>query len=181
LTDEEKSALAGEAKDCWEGSIGFVGGDNGGGLPLAIFEGSGGAAEDNTAVVYNENAMSPVDGRMVPGGGGGNEKPTFVDAERDAIRSEDADGVGGNEIGYESIDKEAGVINNKGGYPTGGGSTTGMVLNLEGKSTLNSKRRILKADGVQGRPKGIPLLATSDHHVCNELPLGGEKREEGSS
>ena len=66
--DEEKSALAVEAKDCREGSKGFVGGDNGGGLPFTIFQGSGGAAEDNKAVVYEENAMSPVDGRMVPRG-----------------------------------------------------------------------------------------------------------------
>jgi hypothetical protein len=53
-------------------------------------------------------AVSPVGGRMVPGG---NEKPTFVDAERDASLSENADGVSGNEIGYTSIDKEAGIIN----------------------------------------------------------------------
>ena len=65
---------------------------------------------------------------------GGNEKPTFQYAEKDASRSEDADdGVDGNEIGYyASIDREAGVIN-KGGYPTGVESITGMVLNLEGK------------------------------------------------
>ena len=47
---------------------------------------------------------------------GGNEKPTFVDAERDASRSENGDGVSGNEIGNASIDKEAGIIN-EGGYP----------------------------------------------------------------
>ena len=37
--------------DCREGSGGFVG--DGGGLSLAIFEGSGGAAEDNAAVVHD--------------------------------------------------------------------------------------------------------------------------------
>ena len=46
----------------------------------------------------------------------GDEKPTFVDTERDAGRSEDVNGVGGYEIGYASIDEEAGVIN-KSGYP----------------------------------------------------------------
>ena len=50
-------------------------------------------------------AVSLPGGRMVPGG---DEKSTFVDAERD--------GVSGNEIGYASIDEEAGVIN-KSGYP----------------------------------------------------------------
>ena len=91
--------------------------------------------------------------------------------------------VDGNEIGYyASIDREAGGVINKGGYPIGVGSITGMVLNLEGKSILNSERSRLKADGVQEGPKGIPLLATSDHHVSNELPLAEEeKREEGSS
>ena len=50
-------------------------------------------------------------------GAGRDEKPTLlVDAERDASRSKDADGVGSNEIGYASIDEEAGVIN-KGGDP----------------------------------------------------------------
>ncbi len=49
-------------------------------------------------------------------GPGGNEKPTFVDAERDASRSKNADGIGGNEIGYAFIDKEAGIIN-EGRYP----------------------------------------------------------------
>ena len=40
----------------------------------------------------------------------------FVDAERDASRSEDTDGAGSNKIGYASIDEEVGVIN-KGGDP----------------------------------------------------------------
>ena len=46
-----------------------------------------------------------------PVGAERDEKPTLVDAERDASRSKDADGVGSNEIGYASIDEEAGVIN----------------------------------------------------------------------
>ena len=58
MTDEGKSGPAGEAKDCREGSGGFDG--DGGGLLLAIFEGTGGAAEDDAAVIHG--------GRMVPGG-----------------------------------------------------------------------------------------------------------------
>ncbi len=52
---------------------------------MAIFEGSGGAAEDNAAVVYRRygKTVSPVGGRMVPGG------------TRNRHLSEDADGVGG--------------------------------------------------------------------------------------
>ena len=50
LTDEGESGPAGVAKDCREGSGGFDDSD-GGGLPLAIFEGTCGAAEDNAAVV----------------------------------------------------------------------------------------------------------------------------------
>jgi hypothetical protein len=107
-------------------------------------------------------------------GPGGNEKPTFVDAERDASRSENADGVSGNEIGYPTIDKEAGIIN-EGGYPTGGGTTTGMVLDWKGERILNGEKSKLKADGVQEGPKGISLLATSGH-VGNELPLAEERR-----
>jgi hypothetical protein len=87
---------------------------------LAIFEGTGGAAEDDAAVIYG--GKSGESGRR-ENGPGGNEKPTFVDAEKDASRSENADGVSGNEIGNASIDKEAGIIN-EGGYPTGGGTTT---------------------------------------------------------
>ena len=69
---------------------------------MAIFEGTGGAAEDNATVVYG--------GKSGESGGwedgpGGNEKPAFVDAERDASGSENADGVSGNEIGCTSIDK----------------------------------------------------------------------------
>jgi hypothetical protein len=106
---------------------------------------------------------------------GGNEKPTFVDAERDASRSENADGVGGNEIGYASIDNEAGIIN-EGGFPTGGGTTTGMmVLDSKGERILNGEKRRLKADGIQEGPKGISLLATSGH-VGNELPFAEERR-----
>ena len=68
---------------------------------MAIFEGTG-AAEDNAAVVYG--GKSGESGQWEDGPGG-NEKPTFVDAERDASRSENADGVRGNEIGYAYIDK----------------------------------------------------------------------------
>ncbi len=50
MTDEGKSGPAGEAKDCWEGSGGFDG--DGGDLLLAIFEGTGGAAEDDAAVIW---------------------------------------------------------------------------------------------------------------------------------
>ena len=100
----------------------------------------------------------------------------FVDAERDASRSEDADGVNGNDIGYASIDKEAGFIN-KVGYPTGGGTTTGMVFDSEGERILNSEKRRLKVDGVQEGPKGISLLAPSGHMGnANELPLAEERR-----
>jgi hypothetical protein len=104
----------------------------------------------------------------------GNEKPTFVDAERDASRSENADGVSGNEIGYPIIDKEAGIIN-EGGYLTGGRTTTGMVLDSKGERILNGEKSRLKADGVQEGPKGISLLATSGH-MSNELPLAEERR-----
>ena len=99
MTDEGKSGPAGEAKDCREWSGSFDG--DGGGLLLAIFEGTG-AAEDNAAVVYGKK--SGESGRWEDGPGG-NEKPTFVDAERDASGSENADGVSGNEIGYAYIDK----------------------------------------------------------------------------
>ena len=66
MTDERNSRPAGEAKDGREGSGGF--GGDGEGLPLAIFEGSGEAAEDDAAVAFDGKAVSPVGGRMVPGG-----------------------------------------------------------------------------------------------------------------
>ncbi len=113
MTDEGKSGQAGEAKYCREGSEGFDG--DGGGLLLAIFEGTGGAAEDNAAVVYD--GKSGESGRWEDGPGG-NQKLSFVDAERDADRSKNADGISGNEIGYAS--RLTGIIN-KGGYPAGGG------------------------------------------------------------
>jgi len=92
---------------------GGFGGD-GEGLPLAIFEGSGGAAEDDAAVAFDGKSGEP---SAWEDGAGRDEKPTLVDAERDASRSEDADGVGGNEIGYAFIDEEADVINKGGGPP----------------------------------------------------------------
>ena len=127
------------------------GGDGEGPL-LAIFEGSGGAAEDDTAVAFDGKSSEPSGWED---GAGRDEKPTLVDAERDASRSKDADGVGSNEIGYASIDEEAGVII-KGGDPSGGGATTGMVLDSDGESILNSEKSRLKANGVQEGPKGIP-------------------------
>jgi hypothetical protein len=98
-------------KDGREGSGGFDG--DGEGLPLAIFEGSGGSAEDDATVAFDGKNGEPSGWED---GAGRDKKPTLVDAERDASRSEDADGVGGNDIGYASIDEEPGVIN-KGGDP----------------------------------------------------------------
>ena len=111
LLDEGNSGPAREAKDGREGPGGF--GGDGEGLPLTIFEGSGGAAEDDAAVAFDGEKSEPSGWED---GTGRDEKPTLVDAERDASRSKDADGVGSNEIGYASIDEEAGVID-KGGDP----------------------------------------------------------------
>jgi hypothetical protein len=72
LTEEGESGPAEEVKDCREGSGGFDG--DGGGLPLAIFEGVGGAAEDNAAVVYG--GKSGESGGWEDGAGG-NENPIF--------------------------------------------------------------------------------------------------------
>jgi len=85
-------------------------------------------------------------------GAGRDEKPTLVDAERDASRSKDADGVGSNKIGYASIDEEASVINK------GGGATTGMVLDSVGESILNSEKSRLKANGDVRDPNVSPCL-----------------------
>ena len=59
-------------------------------------------------------AVGPAGGRMVFWE---DEKPTLFDAERVASCSEDVDGVGGKEIGYTSIDEEAGVIHKSGYSP----------------------------------------------------------------
>jgi hypothetical protein len=53
--------------------------------------------------------------------------------------------------------------------------TTGMVLESEGESILNSEKSRLKANSVQEGTKGIPLLALSTH-VGNKLPLAEERR-----
>ena len=73
-------------KDGREGSKGF--GGDGGSLPLAIFEGYGGAAEDSAAVVFDRKSGEP----------GGWERETRK-------KSQDVDGVGGNKIGYASTMK----------------------------------------------------------------------------
>ena len=78
-----------EAKDGWEGSGGF--GGDGEGFPLAIFEGSGGVAEDDAVVAFDGKSGEPSGWED---GAGRDEKPTLVDAERDASRSED--GLGSN-------------------------------------------------------------------------------------
>ena len=173
LTDEgNNSGPAGEAKDGREESGGF--GGDGEGLPLAIFEGSGGAPEDDAAVAFDGQSGEPSGWED---GAGRDEKPTLVNAERDASRSKDADGVGSNEIGYASIDEETGVIN-KGGDPPppGGGATTGMVLDSDGESNLNNEKSRLKANGVQEESKYSP--------ACTQWPCGqraplGRREESG--
>ena len=105
----------------------------------------------------------------------GDEKPTFVDTERDTGRSEDVNGVGGYEIGYASIDEEAGVINKSGYPPPRGEATTSLVLDPEGEVILKSR---LKANGVQEGAEGVFLLAPSGH-VGNELR--GRRRHTGTN
>ena len=76
-------------------------------------------------VPVGQSRIMQLDGKSGEPGGWedgfwGDEKPTLLDAEaeRVASRSEGVDGVGGNEIGYASIDEEAGVINKSGNSPS---------------------------------------------------------------
>ena len=69
---------------------------------MAIFEGSGGAAEDDAAVAFDWKSGEP---------SGRDEKPTLVDAERDTGGGEDADGVVSDKISNASIDEESSIIN----------------------------------------------------------------------
>ena len=96
---------------------------------------------------------------MVPGG---NEKPTLVDAERDTGGGEDADGVVSDKIRDASIDEERSIID-EGGDSSGSGAPTGMVLDPDGESILNSEKGRLKADGVQEGSEGVSLFAPSSH------------------
>ena len=92
---------------------------------------------------------------MVPGGNG---KPTLVDAERDTGGGEDADGVVSDKIRDASIDEERSIID-EGGDSSGSGAPTGMVLDPDGESILNSEKGRLKADGVQEGSESVPLFA----------------------
>ncbi len=86
----------------WEGSGGL--GDDGGGHPLAVLEGSGWTSQDDAPVVVDRKS-SEAGGRD-----GGDEKPTLVDAERDTSGGEDADGVVSDKISNASIDEERSII-----------------------------------------------------------------------
>jgi hypothetical protein len=81
--------------------------------------------------------MSPPGGRIV----------LEVNTERDTGLVEDVDGVVGDEVSNASINKETGVVD-EGGDPTGDGTTTGMVLDLDGESSLGDKEGRLKGSGV---------------------------------
>jgi hypothetical protein len=140
---------------------------------LAIFEGSGDIPRMMQPSHSMGKALSPVGGRMVPGGTRNRhlsmqrEMPAAVKmlmvsvAMRSAIRPSTKRPV-------SSIKADP--------PPPGGAATTGMVLDSDGESILNNEKSRLKANGVQEETKGIPLLAPSGH-VGNELPLAEERRE----
>ena len=75
-------------------------------------------------------------------------------------------------ISNASIDEEAGVID-EGGDSSGSGARTGMVLDPDGESILNSKKSGLKANGVQEGFESVPLFAPSSH-VGDKFPLAEE-------
>ena len=106
-------------------TAGGLGGD-GGGYPLAVLEGSGWASQDYAPVVVDRKSSEA--GGREDGPGGGDEKPTLVDAERYTGGGEDADGVVSDKISNASIDEESSIIINKGGDSPGDGAPTGMVL-----------------------------------------------------
>ena len=81
----------------------------------------------------------------------GDEGPTFVDAERDAGHSEDAHGVGCDEIDDASVEKEASVIV-EGEDSTGGETAASIVLDPDGESRLSDEEGGLKPNGVQEGP-----------------------------
>ncbi len=83
-----------------------------------------------------------------------------VHAERDTGSSEDADSIVSDKIGDASIDEENSIIN-KGGDSPGGGAPTGMVLDPDSESILNSEKGGLKANGVQDGSEGVSLFAPS--------------------
>ncbi len=85
----------------------------------------------------------------------------LVDAERDTGGGEDADSVVSDKIGDAY----------KGGDSPGGGAPTGMVLDPDGKSILNSEKDRLKANGVQE----VSLCL----HPSDKFPLA--KWEEGAA
>ena len=74
-----------------------------------------------------------------------------------------------DKIGDASIDEENSIIN-KGGDSPGGGAPTGMVLDPDGESILNSEKVGLKANGVQEGSEGVSLFAPSGH-VGEKFPL----------
>ena len=82
--------------------------------------------------------MSPLGGRIV----------LEANTERDTGLVEDVDGVVGDEVSNASINKETGGVVDEGGDPTGDGTTTGMVLDLDGESSLGGKEGRLKGSGV---------------------------------
>jgi hypothetical protein len=103
---------------------------------------------------------------MVPRG---DEKSTLADAERDTGGVEDADGVVSDKISNASIDEESSIID-EGGDSSGSGAPTGMVLDPDGESILNSEKGGLKANGVQEGSEGVSLFAPSSH----KFPLAEE-------
>ena len=98
---------------------------------------------------------------MVPGG-------TRNQPERDNGGGEDADGVVSDKISNASIDEESSIID-EGGDSSGSGAPTGMVLDPDGESILNSEKGVLKANGIEGS-EGVSLFAPNGH-VGDKFPL----------
>jgi hypothetical protein len=67
-----------------------------------------------------------------------------------------------DKISNASIDEESSIID-EGGDSSGSGAPTGMVLDPDGESILNSEKGRLKADGVQEGFEGVSLFAPSSH------------------
>ena len=109
--------------------------------------------------------MRPAGGRMVLGGG----------RETDTCRCREIPAavkmlmVSSKKINNASIDELSSIIN-KGGDSPGGRAPTGMVLDPDGESILNSEKGGLKANGVQEGSEGVSLFAPSSH-VGDKFPL----------
>jgi hypothetical protein len=158
----------GEVKDGRD-RAGGLGGDCCGGLSLAIRTSASGTSKNDAAVSFDREGGESVRRKDCVGG---DEKPAFVQREREISRRRRR--CGWCQVRDASVDEEAGIIN-VGGDAASGRAAAGLVTDPNGKGIAGREEGGPKANGIQQGAKSVRLLATSGH-VGDSFALTEQRR-----